>query len=201
MIFNFIINYGYLAVLVGTFLEGEAVLIMGGFGAYQGYLHLPWVILAAIVGAYAGDFIYFFIGRRNSSFLLNRFSSLRPRVDKMSRIVNRFHTPVIILLRFFYGMRMAGLLVLGMSRVPIWKFVLLNFIGVVLWASVIGIGGYAFGAGMVLLIEQIKHYQMISFAVIGFALFLFLAVRWFRRSRAVRNRIPEKRERKRESVN
>src|SRR5688572_33421924 len=35
-------HYGYLAVLVGTVLEGETILILGGFAAHQGYLHLPF---------------------------------------------------------------------------------------------------------------------------------------------------------------
>jgi membrane protein DedA with SNARE-associated domain len=30
--------YGYLAVLVGTFLEGETILVLGGFAAHRGYL-------------------------------------------------------------------------------------------------------------------------------------------------------------------
>ncbi|HYB20914.1 MAG TPA: hypothetical protein VEH09_08285 [Thermodesulfobacteriota bacterium] len=34
-------TYGYWAILVGTFFEGETVLILGGFVASQGYLNLP----------------------------------------------------------------------------------------------------------------------------------------------------------------
>ena len=53
-------TYGYLAVLLGTFLEGETILVLGGFAAHRGYLALPWVIVAAffiaimlvIVGVY-----------------------------------------------------------------------------------------------------------------------------------------------------
>jgi membrane protein DedA with SNARE-associated domain len=31
-------TYGYWAILVGTLLEGETILLLGGFAAYQGYL-------------------------------------------------------------------------------------------------------------------------------------------------------------------
>jgi membrane protein DedA with SNARE-associated domain len=31
-------TYGYLAVLVGTFLEGETILVLGGVAAHRGYL-------------------------------------------------------------------------------------------------------------------------------------------------------------------
>ena len=56
-------TYGYLAILVGTFFEGETILVLGGFAAYRGYLHLPWVIIAAFVGSLCGDQLFFFLGR------------------------------------------------------------------------------------------------------------------------------------------
>jgi len=52
-------TYGYWAILVGTLLEGETILLLGGFAAYQGYLALPWVILAAFIGAFCGDQLFF----------------------------------------------------------------------------------------------------------------------------------------------
>lgn len=55
-------TYGYWAILVGTLLEGETILLLGGFAAYQGYLALPWVILAAFIGAFCGDQLFFFLG-------------------------------------------------------------------------------------------------------------------------------------------
>jgi membrane protein DedA with SNARE-associated domain len=32
--------YGYVAVLVGTFLEGETIFVSGGFAAHRGYIWL-----------------------------------------------------------------------------------------------------------------------------------------------------------------
>ena len=57
-------TYGYLAILLGTFIEGETVLIMGGLAAQLGYLRLPWVIAAAFVGAVSWDQLLFVAGRR-----------------------------------------------------------------------------------------------------------------------------------------
>lgn len=31
-----------LAVFLGTFIEGEIVLVLGGIAAHRGYLDLPW---------------------------------------------------------------------------------------------------------------------------------------------------------------
>jgi len=52
-------TYGYVAVLLGTFLEGETILVLGGFAAHRGYLALPWVIVAAFFGSLCGDQLFF----------------------------------------------------------------------------------------------------------------------------------------------
>ena len=39
--------YGYPALFIGTFLEGETILVIAGFLAHRGYLELPWVIVIA----------------------------------------------------------------------------------------------------------------------------------------------------------
>ena len=59
----FVKTYGYWALLVGTFFEGETILIIGGITAHLGYLELPIVILIAFIGSFSGDQLYFFIGR------------------------------------------------------------------------------------------------------------------------------------------
>ena len=45
-----ITTYGYAAVGIGSFLEGETVLVLGGLAAHRGYLELPWVIVYAFLG-------------------------------------------------------------------------------------------------------------------------------------------------------
>ena len=65
-----IATYGYGAVLVGTFLEGETVVLLGGFAAHRGYLDLPWVIAVAFAGSLLGDQLYFYLGRRHSARIL-----------------------------------------------------------------------------------------------------------------------------------
>lgn len=68
-----ITDYGYISVLIGTFLEGETILIVAGFMAHRDYLELPLVILSAFVGTLAGDQLYFYIGRiKGKAFLEKR---------------------------------------------------------------------------------------------------------------------------------
>lgn len=52
-------TYGYPAILTGTIVEGETVLMLAGMFASLGYLDLPLVILMAILGSYGGDQFFF----------------------------------------------------------------------------------------------------------------------------------------------
>lgn len=170
MLESLIDTYGYLAVLVGTFLEGETVLILGGFAAHRGYLALPWVIMAAFLGTLCGDQLFFFLGRKHSQTVLARRPSWKARADRAQRLLERFRTPLILVFRFMYGLRTVIPFAIGMSTVPTREFIFLNIIGALVWASVIGTGGYLFGNALEIIIGNIKHYEqevLGAIAVIG----------------------------------
>ena len=50
-----IADFGYIAIFIGTFLEGELVLALGGVAAAHGYLSFTAVLAVAIVGGFLGD--------------------------------------------------------------------------------------------------------------------------------------------------
>ena len=71
-----IANYGYIAVLIGTFFEGETILLIAGFFAHLGYLKLSYVIAAAFAGSLAGDQLFFYAGRIKGIELVNRLEGV-----------------------------------------------------------------------------------------------------------------------------
>lgn len=159
---QFIQEYGYLAVALGSFLEGEAVLLAGSLAAYHG--HLEWTLLlpVAAFASFLGDLPYFFAGRRYGTAALVRYPTLQRRKDQLENLLYRYHILLVLSLRFLYGLRIAGLLTLGLSRMSVLRFLCLNFVGAVIWVSVIAGASYGvarliqklFGdAGMIALIS------------------------------------------------
>ena len=65
---TFIQTYGYWAILIGTFLEGETILVLGGLAAHMGYMDLGGVILAAFAGSLCGDQLFFSWGATTARF-------------------------------------------------------------------------------------------------------------------------------------
>ena len=183
-------SYGYWAILVGTFLEGETVLVLGGLAAFQGFLSLPGVILAAFVGSMCGDQLFFFLGRRYARAFLARRPAWKDRVAKAERLLNRFRTPLILIFRFLYGLRTVTPFVIGMSPVQTRAFVPLNALGALVWAVAVGVLGYAFGSIVETVIGNIKHYQIEVFggiAAMGLCVWaVYFYRRWKRRFSASR---------------
>lgn len=183
MIQTYIQHYGYLAILIGTFLEGETILILAGFAAHRGYLELIWVILAAFTGTLAGDQLFFFIGRRHSQTLLKWRPAWQPKVEKAERLINNHQILVILGFRFVYGMRTVTPFALGIAGVPARLFVPLNIIGALVWATVFGSAGYLFGKVLEHNLGTLKRFEVAVMLGIVSVGAIFWLVRFLRSRR------------------
>lgn len=173
-------DYGYLAVFVGSLLEGETILVLAGFAAHRGYLSLPWIVALAFCGGAMGDQIYFFLGRRYGEALLRRFPRLVSPAQRVNRLLLRFHEGLIISVRFMYGLRILGPILIGMSDVPAWRFVLFNAIGAAIWAVSITALGFVFGHALQLLLADAEQYEAVALLlIVGIALLVGF-VHWLR---------------------
>ena len=162
-------TYGYYAVFLGTFLEGETILVMAGFAAHRGHLSLPWVMVVAFAGSLLGDQFFFFLGRRHGAALLARFPQLRKRATTFERLLHDYHAPLIVVVRFLYGLRIVGPIVIGMSQVPAYRFIIFNVTGAIIWAIAIAGAGYLFGHAIGLLLHDIQHYEVAALGAVALA--------------------------------
>jgi membrane protein DedA with SNARE-associated domain len=160
-------TYGYGAIIVATFLEGETILLMAGLAAHQGYLSLSWTMAAAWVGSVAGDQLYFWIGREwGQSWLKNR-PAWRARLEKVDRLLRRRPALFVLGFRFLYGLRTVSPFAIGMSSTPFYEFLALNALGGALWAAVVAGLGYSFGGAIDALLGRAEHVERFLFAVIA----------------------------------
>lgn len=190
MLESIIDTYGYLAIFVGTFLEGETILVLGGFAAHRGYMALPGVILAAFIGSLCGDQLFFSLGRNHSQRFLSKRPSWKVRIDRARKLIDRFGTPLILVFRFLYGLRTVLPFVIGMSPVPTMKFIILNALGALVWAVAVGTGGYLFGNALKVVIGNIKHYELEVFGLIAAAGILIWIIYLYRRKASRTLRMP-----------
>ena len=160
-------QYGYAAIFIGAFLEGETILALGGFAAQRGHLDLFTVIAVGFVGGFLGDQLFFYLGRRHGDVLLARFPSLALRLKTVDALLSRYHAPLIFGIRFMYGLRIAGPIALGMGRVSAGKFFLFNLLGAMVWAIIVAYAGFWFGATLELVLADIKRVELIGVGIIA----------------------------------
>jgi membrane protein DedA with SNARE-associated domain len=178
---SLISRYGYLAILVGTFLEGETILVLGGFAAHRGLLWLPGVMACAFVGSLASDQLFFFIGRRRGAQFLARRPRLEAGVARVRALVERHDTLLILAFRFLYGLRNVAPLALGMSQVSALRFAVLNATGAAAWAVLVGALGWYVGNAAKQFLGHIERYELrIVAAIIALGLGLWAWRRWVR---------------------
>lgn len=154
-----IASYGYWAVAAGCLLEGETVLLLAGFAAHRGYLQWPWVVAVATLAGFAGDMGFFLLGRRFAPQVLARWPHIAEQRRKMDVWLARRGAWVVLAVRFLYGFRIAGPVLIGASGMRWEHFALFNALGALLWAVLLTSMGWLFGQAAELLLGELRRYE------------------------------------------
>jgi membrane protein DedA with SNARE-associated domain len=171
--------HGYWVLFVGTFLEGEAILIMAGFLAFQGYLHPVGVIMTSFAGSFLGDQFYFYLGRMNGRSLMRRFHFIARRFREALRLIEKYGSFVAFISRFTYGLRIILPIILGITSLPSRTFLFINLFSALVWATVFSMAGYLFGKSASLFLEDVGKYEHhLLMALAGIILSFWLAHAW-----------------------
>ncbi|KQT57579.1 MULTISPECIES: DedA family protein [unclassified Aureimonas] len=179
-ILSLISQYGPVIVLVGTFFEGEVFAIIGGFLAFRGSYSIYFIMSLAFFGSFCGDLAVFLFARFWSGHRWVARWKAKPKFVKAIRLVDRFQAYFVIVNRYIYGLRMPGLIALGLSSISIPRFLVLNLIGAAIWAGLFTTIGYAFGysiGSVFARLEVMERGVGIALAVIAAALALWFAWR------------------------
>jgi membrane protein DedA with SNARE-associated domain len=182
-----IIEHGpwfYLITFGWTFVEGETFVIFAASFAAQGLLDPVILLICAWLGSFAGDQLYFYIGRRYGGLLLKRYPRWRPGVDMALGFLRRYSTGFIFSFRFTYGVRNFSSFAMGMSGLIWRRFFVLNFIAAGIWAVVFVGAGYLLGNIFGAALREVAD----SFGLVLLGLFAFMALVVFAMHRLQRRR-------------
>ncbi len=174
-------TYGYWLMAFGALIEGETFLLVGGIAASQGILHLPGLILLAVIGSTFHDHIFYALGYFGGRRLVSRFKSLEEKSEKVLKMVDRYGVWLILILRFLYGFRTIIPVMIGISPISYLKFLIFDVIGGIIWSCFFILGGYLFGTAMEALYHRIEYYEDWIWSLLVLAMILILAggLTWF----------------------
>ena len=170
-------QYGYWALFIGCLAEGETFTLLGGVAAHEGLLHYGWVVLVAMCGGVLGDTALFFIGRRYGEPILQRFKKHQQQIERANRLIRKRPVLFVIGVRFMYGFRLIGPIIIGASRLNPMKFFILNVIGAAIWALIFVTLGYFAGGIIAPWLHKLDQHLKHLLWLVGAVVFAF-ALRW-----------------------
>ncbi len=119
-----------------AFFEGETfVLLAAALGRATGGVD-PWALAICVwLGSFAGDQVWFFLGRRYGAKAVRRFPGAERRLTQAIDFLDRFGVAFVLTFRFAYGIRNVAAAACGMAGMSRARFALLNFVAAGIWAS------------------------------------------------------------------
>jgi len=171
-------EFGYLALFIGTFLEGETILIIAAYLASKGMLNIYLVTLSAIAGTVLGDQTYFYIGRIQGISFIQKRPNLKKKWVRISGLIERRENIIILAYRFVYGFRNITPFALGILNIHAMKFLILNVIAATVWAISFSVLGYTFGA---MIRNDIETYEKFFALGILFITVLAAFIYWLKK--------------------
>ena len=179
---------GILVLLETIFppLPSEVVLPLAGFLSSQGSMSLPWVIVAATVGAYLGALGLYAVGARLGQERSVRLLSKLPLVDaedfrRAGRWFERHGKASVFFGRLIPGVRSLISLPAGAHRMPLGQFSLFTLAGSGLWSGVLVGLGAALGTQYALVERYSRFLNYLVYAALA-ALVVWLIIRRVRQN-------------------
>ena len=127
-----IITHGYFLFYIISVIEGTITTVAAGVAAGFGYYSILIIILIAIAGDLTGDLIYYFIGYKSRSLILerhgSRFGLNKTRTEKIEKLVNKHFVKTMLVIKLSPIIPIPGLIAIGASHAPIKKYIWLSFL-------------------------------------------------------------------------
>ena len=155
MLTDLVIRYGYIMLVAGVIVEGDATLVAASVLAHRGYLALGTVMALSAVTSLVMNQIYFRIGRRQGIKRVAKLDGHR----LFQNIVHhtRKHAIWLVLLsRFVFGFRMAIPMTVGALGMTMTRFLIADVFGAIIWSVTLGAAGYAAGHAGQLLLSNLR---------------------------------------------
>lgn len=177
---HFLDQYGYWAVLLGTAVEGETVLVLAGFAAHEGYFSITLVIVSAFVGGFLADLLFFTLGRWKGKAFLEKRPKLKARTHHVLKWLNRYRDLIAAGSRYFAGFRTVLPLAIGMSEISTTRFLVLKVVGSAIWAVSIAAVGFYLGESLNWFMGDLKHKRLailLAICVVGLIVAVYERIR------------------------
>ncbi len=180
-----------LAVLLGSAMieyvvppfPGDTITLLGAI-LITGYGWSWWAIFSAVVaGSMAGSLIDYWVGRRLRARPRRGNAARWASLDRVVARFERHGAAYLIVNRFLPGIRALFFVAAGLAGMPLRRVLLFGGLSVALWNGLLILLGAALGANLDSLTRLMRRYTAASWAILGGAVAVYIAVRLIQRRR------------------
>ncbi len=139
---NIIKDWGYIAVFLGSLVEGESVILVACLMAQLGHLSLTKIMITAFCGTLFADQALYYVGRYYGQALIQKFHRLHAPANKAFKLLHSWDIWFILSFRFIWGIRTISPIVIGSSGITPQRYTPLNLAAAIVWTLISCIGGY-----------------------------------------------------------
>lgn len=172
----FLITFAESLAFIGLFVPGGIIVIVSGLGIAHGFLNPSLTVLAATLGAIAGDSLSYSLGKRSSTGALARLMK-REHIESAEKFMQRYGSMSVLVARFVGVVRAIVPFVAGMVRMPVRTFMLWNVLSAIVWSISFILAGVLFGSVWRVLGAWTTRAGLLIFTLIGCVALLLWGMR------------------------
>ena len=175
---NSLEQWGYILLFAYSLGGGYVGLLTAGVMSALDKMDLLTSIFVAGAGNIVGSSILAYLARYQKKELMGYLRNHKRKIALSQIWLKKYGSWLIFFSKYLYGIKTIVPLAIGFSRLNLKTFFVLNGIACVLWAILVGIGGYYASSGVIALLEKINahSYMMpIVFLCLGAIIYLIIA--------------------------
>ncbi len=145
-------NYGLPILFVLAYVEGGVAMLAGGFLAKVGVFSFETVVLILILADFFGDIGSYTVAYFGGSKIITRWGKWiglsQNRYGKLRKVMEKDGGKMIMLTRFATGISWATVIVAGLMKMKLKKFLFFDLMAVIIWVFTMAGIGYLFAASI-----------------------------------------------------
>jgi membrane protein DedA with SNARE-associated domain len=149
----------YVSLAATSIVTEEATPLIGGLAAHDGHIRLSIAGFAVSLGIWGYGLLLYWVGRWRGAWVRQRFPGTRPMMLRALKVVRRHPWRASMAVRFAYGLRLVLPIACGAARVPIIVYFIATAISSLVWGYLFTVLGWAFGEGMLLVLNHVRRYE------------------------------------------